>query len=229
MHRIDGPGSVLGKFSAGNPNTGQRATKFTADWFNDLQENIVEVIEQADIPLAKGNEQQLYLAIVGLINSAIEGIEGGGGGGGAGVPLTRLINSLGLLTGGGTLANDLNLTVPKASGPEVAAGTDDTKAITPAALFASLSAVFATTGYAKLPGGLIVQWGVGTATGRTTSILTMPLTFPSQCFFAGVQGGSAGGDLQDNVPVVVGRGVSNLSIYNAMAGSTAVNWLAIGH
>ena len=46
----------------------------------------------------------------------------------------RTISTSGLATGGGTLSANRTITVPKASGSDVATGTDDTKAITPKAL-----------------------------------------------------------------------------------------------
>lgn len=71
MHRTDGAGNVAGMFSAGNPAVGQRATQLTADWFNDVQENLCHVIEAAGIELAKGNYTQLYDALVALSASAV--------------------------------------------------------------------------------------------------------------------------------------------------------------
>jgi len=58
-------------FSAGNPAVGQRATQLTADWFNDVQENICRLIENAGIELSKGNYTQLYDALVALSASAV--------------------------------------------------------------------------------------------------------------------------------------------------------------
>jgi microcystin-dependent protein len=43
----------------------------TADWFNDLQENICRVIEAAGIELAKGDYTQLSSALVALSASAV--------------------------------------------------------------------------------------------------------------------------------------------------------------
>jgi len=50
------------------------------------------------------------------------------------VPPTRLINTSGLASGGGSLANDLTITVTKADSATIITGTDDTKAITPKGL-----------------------------------------------------------------------------------------------
>lgn len=74
MHRIDHVTSVRDKpaplsaadpgfFSRGDPLTGQEATWVTADWANDVQENICSVIESAGIALVKGDGAQLLQAI----------------------------------------------------------------------------------------------------------------------------------------------------------------------
>lgn len=91
MHRIDVVTAVLvepddggdgpvpnGHFQAGNPLTTQRATQFDYAWCNAMQGEIAGVIEGAGLTLAKGNHNQLRLAIVAMIS-------GGGGGGGSGI------------------------------------------------------------------------------------------------------------------------------------------------
>jgi hypothetical protein len=224
MHRIDGPGHIGNRFTAGNPAAGQQATRVTAEWLNDVQENILEVLEQAGIVPVKGVENQLYLAIVAIAAGA-----GGGGGGGDGVPTTRQINSAGLLVGGGALANDLNLNVPKANGAEVAAGLDDSKAVTPAGLVAAMASSKGTIGYTKLFNGFILMWGTATAAANTTTIVTLPTTFPTACAFAGCEGGNQIVDANDNNPTVVGRGTGSISIYNAVNSGIPVNWFTLGY
>lgn len=70
MYRIDGPGNVGGTFSEGNPAAGQRATKVTAEWMNELQDEVINVIEGAGITLEKGTRNQLRAAIA-LLASGI--------------------------------------------------------------------------------------------------------------------------------------------------------------
>jgi microcystin-dependent protein len=50
---------------------GQRASQLTADWFNDVQENLCQLIEAAGIELVKGDYTQLYDALVALSASAV--------------------------------------------------------------------------------------------------------------------------------------------------------------
>jgi hypothetical protein len=222
MHRIDGPGQIGNRFTAGNPAAGQQATRVTAEWLNDVQENIVRVIEQGGIVLEKGAADQLYLAIVEIASGA-SGVEGDG------VPTTRQVATAGLATGGGTLANDLTITVAKASGAEVAAGTNDAKAITPAGLVAAMASSKGTIGYVKLFDGFLIMWGTATAVSNSTTIVTLPTTFPTACAFAACSGGNQTANAQDNNPTVTGRGPGSLSIYNAVDSNLAVNWFAFGY
>lgn len=228
MHRIDTPGHVQNRFSEGNPQTGQRATVMSAAWFNDVQENLMEVLEQAGIAAVKGKEDQLYLAIVALIDSAIEGLAGGGGSGGV-VPITRVLNTLGgLLEGGGTLANDLNLNLRKATPAEIAAGLLDDRVLTPFGLANSIAGLYQANGYRRTFGGFIEQWGVATVNPNGTTILPLPITFPNFCLWAGVEGGNQDIGSKDNNPFVSGRGPNSISVFSAQDSACAVNFKAIG-
>lgn len=70
MHRIDSAGAVEGRYSAGNPATGQRATLLDADHLNAMQEEILAVIEHAGITPVKGTNNQLLAAIQAMIAAA---------------------------------------------------------------------------------------------------------------------------------------------------------------
>lgn len=101
MKRIDSFGALAGGFFGhGDPGTATPATRVTAPWLNDVQENICHVIEQAGISLAGeyGDYSQLYDAILALIDAHAG--EGGGGGGGGGPYL---------LLAGGTMAGFITL------------------------------------------------------------------------------------------------------------------------
>lgn len=68
MDRIDSPD---GLFHEGNPATGQKGTKVTDDFLNDVQEEICNVIEAAGIVLAPATRDQLLTAIQRLSGSAV--------------------------------------------------------------------------------------------------------------------------------------------------------------
>lgn len=61
MHRIDHPSALHGQFTQGD--TGRPATVVTADWLNDLQENILRVIEASGTRPTKGRAEDLADAI----------------------------------------------------------------------------------------------------------------------------------------------------------------------
>lgn len=197
MHRIDGPGHINNRFSAGNPQLGQRATMVTSDWLNDVQENIVDVLRFANIDPVKGDETQLRDAIVALI----AGVVGTGGGS---VSTTRQVNGGGLVTGGGALAANLTLTVDKATPAEITTGAIDTKAITPLSLSQALGSNRAA-GYMPLPGGVLIQWGVLTAqlVGDAPVLVTLPTAFSGVNYALTTnvinQGGEVGADIWSQV------------------------------
>lgn len=176
MHRVDSPGSVAGLFQDGNPAVGQQATQLLSAWFNDVQENLCHVIEEAGLTLDKGDETQLLAALTALI----AGVVGTGGGS---VPTTRQVQGSGLVTGGGDLTANRTLTVAKATGAQVIAGLLDDRAVTPLGLASAFAASLGDNGYMKLPGGGIMQWGqVRTTLGEGTFSVTFPIAFTQPPF-----------------------------------------------
>lgn len=222
MHRIDGPGHVGNRFTAGNPATGQPATMVTAEFMNSIQEEIAFAVEEAGIPLDKENENQLYAAILAIAAGAV------GDGGGA-VPTTRQLTVSGLVQGGGDLAANRNFDVPKASAAEVAAGVNDNKAITPLALQGGAGGqLLAGIGY-KTIFGLLIQWGTYSVSPNSSVNVTFPTVFPTMCVHANVAGGRLDYAAQDNNPVVSGKSASAITIFNATDGvGVSGTWLAIG-
>lgn len=222
MHRVDSPGAVNGLFQNGNPVVGQQATQLLADWFNDVQENLCKLVEDAGLELEKGNWDLVRQAILLLIAGVV------GDGGGA-VPTTLTITGAGLATGGGDLTVNRVITVPKASSADVAAGTRDDAAVTPLSLLGGVGGrVLAATGYATLLGGVILQWTTAFANANGSTTVTLPTTFPSQCVFADFAGGSALTNAQDNDPIVIGRSASAVTVFSARDDNVSGVVFAIG-
>lgn len=98
----------------------------------------------------------------------------------------------------------------------------------PFAAFLGANQSMATSGYQKLPGGLIIQWGkaVGVASGGTAGV-TFPLAFPNLCAAA----------FADSIIVTTGSNntkahswnKTGMSVYNGDNGTSDVHWLAIGY
>lgn len=81
MHRIDTPSRAVDLWGAGkhgwrpgNKAIGIEATQASADFFNDVQENIARLIEGAGIPLVKGNHLQLSQAVNAMIVGALQAV-----------------------------------------------------------------------------------------------------------------------------------------------------------
>lgn len=81
MHRIDTPSRAVDLWGAGkhgwrpgNKAIGIEATQASADYFNDVQENIARLIEGAGIPLVKGNHLQLSQAVNAMIVGALQAV-----------------------------------------------------------------------------------------------------------------------------------------------------------
>lgn len=71
-----------------------------------------------------------------------------------------------------------------ASSAEAQALSNAVKSITPATLaaaFQGANQLLGASGYQKLPGGTILQWGVATVGGAGTTPVSFPITFPTAC------------------------------------------------
>lgn len=87
--------------------------------------------------------------------------------------------------------------------------------------------VITQNGYQKLPGGVIIQWGLATvAAGNNT--VTLPLAFPTSMFTAvATQSSPFGVGLTvNNIITVSNFTVSNFNIASNVPGG--VYWIAIG-
>jgi hypothetical protein len=74
MHRVDSSGHLANLFTNGNPGTGQPATELEEDWHNDVQEELCNLIEAANITLVKGDQTQLQAALAtGLVTQKMAG------------------------------------------------------------------------------------------------------------------------------------------------------------
>lgn len=89
------------------------------------------------------------------------------------------------------LQNPYNVGLQIASAAEAQAQTDNTKALSPLRLKEALQGAnqsLATSGYQKLPGGLILQWGQWTSSGTAGNSVAVafPIAFPTGAMGLGV-------------------------------------------
>ncbi|MCZ4065653.1 hypothetical protein NB636_06200 [Oxalobacter aliiformigenes] len=73
MDRIKGAGHVNNRFVSEDAQAGRPPTELTAEWFNNVQEELCAVIEKAGITLNENDQTQLYQAIVQIVQSAQSG------------------------------------------------------------------------------------------------------------------------------------------------------------
>ncbi|UOF82051.1 putative tail fiber protein [Caudoviricetes sp.] len=92
---------------------------------------------------------------------------------------------------------------------------------------ASFAKSLATSGYQKLPGGLIIQWGVsGTITNGGTTTVTWPIAFTTACLFAtwGQQSSSHG----STTCIVYSWTTTGATMYQGSGSNIAGYYIAIG-
>lgn len=160
MHRIDTKTAQKDKFGAGkngftrgNPQTGTPATDLDDDYFDMLQEELCSVVEASGASLEKGRHDQLLTALRALL-------------------LSRK-NPFGDIKSDGTVQTALeNLGLGEAAKRNV--GNEQNQIPDMAAFASSLS----STGFQKLPSGLIIQWGI--VSGASNYTVTYPVTFPNR-------------------------------------------------
>ncbi|CAD5472057.1 hypothetical protein ACRQAG_002102 [Escherichia coli] len=160
MHRIDTKTAQKDKFGAGkngftrgNPQTGTPATELDDDYFDMLQEELCSVVEASGASLEKGRHDQLLTALRALL-------------------LSRK-NPFGDIKSDGTVKTALeNLGLGEAAKRNVGNGQNQIPDM--AAFASSLS----STGFQKLPSGLIIQWGI--VSGASNYTVTYPVTFPNR-------------------------------------------------
>ncbi len=122
---------------------------------------------------------------------------------------------------------------------------DTTRALTPAALneaFKGVNRSHAASGFQRLPGGLIVQWGVATATGpgetfgaNTGWAASFPVAFPNAVLCAQATGVGDSTECWENTVAVRSLSVANMEgiamrLYGHTGGEQiSIHWLAIGY
>lgn len=113
---------------------------------------------------------------------------------------------------------------------EAEACTVDTKYMTPAKLAAAFTGgnrQLADSGYQRLPGGLIIQWGGTTIAAGADQTAVLPIAFPLANIF--VMASSA--DNSDGLYRVSAHSQTNtsLKLKNTYSFPVSVRWIAVGY
>lgn len=88
-----------------------------------------------------------------------------------------------------------------------------------------------TSGYQKLPGGLILQWGITAVGTDATASITFPISFPSACIHisgAGDTNAINGSGAGQTCPAFTGLSKTGCTLANDMT-AQSVRWLALGY
>jgi hypothetical protein len=89
-----------------------------------------------------------------------------------------------------------------------------------------------SSGYQRLPGGLIVQWGItGSLNSASTNTITFPLEFPTLCLqvIAGLRNISAAATTDTGHFGTGNYAVTGFDLYNRTSAAAVFNWIAIGY
>lgn len=113
--------------------------------------------------------------------------------------------------------------------PIIDSGANWVKAFAEFSIFGE--ALFAVTGYQKLPGGLIVQWGRNEVAANTMVTLDFPIPFPNGAF---IITGSVGADFNTAEGADYGFDINDLNrsqyhITNGNSSLQAFSWIALGN
>lgn len=118
-----------------------------------------------------------------------------------------------------------------ASTGEIAAFSAVNKFIRPDRLASAFANSLAASGYQKLPGGLIFQWGTtaSIASSVSSGTITFPIAFPNDCVYLNFIGTSVATSGANTDLSITTKTTSNFSFLNAYLNAAAFNWLAVGY
>jgi len=91
--------------------------------------------------------------------------------------------------------------------------------------------VKSNNGYFRLPNGIIIQWGNSALAQQTTTVVTLPISFPNAGLMALANKGWALNTAGDYTVGIQTNGPSSIKITNTGAGTAqqGIWWLALGY
>lgn len=115
--------------------------------------------------------------------------------------------------------------VELATNAETIAGTDGTRAITPAALAAAFVREQLETGFQKLPGGTLIQWGKAFIAPDGTTRIAFPQAFPTACQYAS----AVSIDSVQPAFSVASKNAESIKFQHSGNGGVNAIWVAVGY
>lgn len=189
-----------------------------------------ELLFAFDIVLANINAESLTIGDTNfLISSATTERQGivelaTGDETAAGTDGTRAVTPASLISRTATTAR--RGLVELATIAETAAGTDAERAVTPQGLYSAFGKQHLETGFQKIAGGLVIQWGRAlVANGDNGTNVVFPTAFPAKC--ASVVAVSI-----DNVAVSfrsISAGTGGVTLRHNGNGGVNAYWIAVGY
>lgn len=253
--------ATAGYPTPGNPGSGTPATVLTAWVVHQLIEEMRAVIEATGITPDKSVVTQLRQSMrrlaggnvatvtatgsltadqAGLVLVSAAGgnvtltLPAANGAGGTPLPFTfvRTDTSSNSVTiqraGSDTIEGQTTLAIPLSGRTTIRSDGTSTWRVTSEA---NQGRTLARPGWYRLPGGLIVQWGVASVGAGATATVTYPVAFPNAALAGAV---TPGGASPGTFPVTFNitsapASASQFQISNNGAGTGALDWIVLGH
>ena len=208
--QVEATATQDGKYTDGSVAGGIAATRLRAAAFNAMQEELAHIVESARLALDINDMTQVLKAIQKLTLSRANPFADIKSDGAAAI--STALTNLGL----GTAATK-NVGTGSGQIPDMS----------------SFTASRASTGWQKLPGGLIIQWGQAATNTSSLATVAYPIPFPNNVFQ--VIGSCLDVNNANIVAINSTDGINfNLVAWFATSGSvlrttTPVKWIAIGN
>lgn len=169
------PPSTPSSLSVGYPTDGLLGTNPPtapgAWWFHMVTQELLAVVNAGGVTPSATTLNQLLTALQALfVQAGHEAVTGVFGRTGA-VTAQSGDYTVSQITGAAPLASPALTGTPTIGGSAALALSN----------FTGSNQSFASSGYQKLPGGLILQWTTATISGASSTSISWPTTFPSAC------------------------------------------------
>ena len=204
MHKIDAPhATASNEFTDGNPALGIEATELIAKWFNTVQRELVALVQYAGLTLSDIDDDQITEAITALLSAHAN--------------LTAPHSATAAATAERLVVRD------SAGRASFAPGTTGGEAV----VFSQFEHDFSAK-WAKLPGGLIIQWGQALSDVENAWVTrSFNITYPNAALIIVGIGDAGAVTLDPDIRLNI-LSTSQFRIWNTGYENSLVNWISLG-